>query len=255
MTAPMAWWTIPVLFTTGLVAGFVDSVAGGGGLITWPVLLGAGVPVESSLGTNKLQAVFGSASASWNYARLGAVSPGQCKTGIICTVLGAAAGTLLVQQLDREFLRRALPVLLGAIAVVLLWKPQLGEKDIHPRMGWPWFYGLAGLGLGFYDGFFGPGVGTFWTMAFMLGLGFNLTKATGYTKVMNFASNATALALFLRAGQVVWSAGLIMGAGELIGAKIGSGMVVSRGTQFIRPIFITVVIALALKLSYDAWLK
>ena len=92
-------------------------------------------------------------------------------------------------------------------------------------------------------------------MAFMLGLGFNLTKATGYTKVMNFASNATSLLLFLWAGQVVWRAGLIMGAGELIGAKIGSGMVVSRGTKFIRPIFLTMVIALALKLSYDAWRK
>jgi uncharacterized membrane protein YfcA len=251
----MAGWSIPVLFATGLLAGFVDSVAGGGGLITWPVLLGVGVPVECSLATNKLQAVFGSASASWNYARLGTVSPRRCKTGVFFAVVGAAAGTLLVQHLDRELLRRALPALLVVIAVALLLKPQLGEKDIHPRMDWPWFYALAGLALGFYDGFFGPGVGTFWTMAFMLGLGFNLTKATGYTKVMNFASNATSLALFLRAGQVVWSAGLIMGAGELIGAKIGSGMVVSRGTKFIRPVFITMVIILALKLLYDAWLK
>ncbi|MGA2542556.1 MAG: TSUP family transporter [Verrucomicrobiota bacterium] len=255
MTAPASWWTTPVLFATGLVAGFVDSVAGGGGLITWPVLLGVGVPVEASLATNKLQAVFGSASATWNYARLGTVSLRQCKTGIFCTVLGAAAGTLLVQHLDREFLRRALPALLLVIALGVLFKPQLGEKDIHPRMGWPWFYALAGLVFGFYDGFFGPGVGAFWTMAFMLGLGFNLTKATGYTKVMNFASNATSLLLFLWAGQVVWRAGLIMGAGELIGAKIGSGMVVSRGTKFIRPIFLTMVIALALKLSYDAWRK
>jgi len=255
MTPPVSWWTTPVLFATGLLAGFVDSIAGGGGLITWPVLLGVGVPVEASLATNKLQAVFGSASASWYYARLGTVSLRQCKTGILCTVLGAAAGTLLVQHLDREFLRRALPALLAVVALGVLLKPELGAKDIHPRMAWPWFYALAGWLLGFYDGFFGPGVGAFWTMAFMLGLGFNLTKATGYTKVMNFASNATALALFLRAGQVVWSAGLIMGAGELIGAKVGSGLVVSRGTRLIRPIFITVVIALALKLSYDAWLK
>jgi hypothetical protein len=238
-----------------LLAGFVDSVAGGGGLITLPVLLGVGVPVQASLATNKLQAVFGSASASWNYARLGTVSFGECKTGVCCTVLGAAAGTLLVQHLDREFLRRALPVLLAVVALGVLFKPDLGAKDIHPRMAWPWFYLLAGSLLGFYDGFFGPGTGTFWAMAFMLGLGFNLTKATGYTKVMNFASNAASLALFLWAGQVDYRAGLIMGVGQLIGAKIGSGMVVARGVKFIRPIFLAVVIALALKLSLDAWLK
>jgi len=255
MMLPVSWWTTPILFATGLLAGFVDSVAGGGGLITLPVLLGVGVPVQASLATNKLQAVFGSASASWNYARLGTVSFGECKTGVCCTVLGAAAGTLLVQHLDREFLRRALPVLLAVVALGVLFKPDLGAKDIHPRMAWPWFYLLAGSLLGFYDGFFGPGTGTFWAMAFMLGLGFNLTKATGYTKVMNFASNAASLALFLWAGQVDYRAGLIMGVGQLIGAKIGSGMVVARGVKFIRPIFLAVVIALALKLSLDAWLK
>jgi uncharacterized membrane protein YfcA len=252
MTPAASWWTIPVLFATGLLAGFVDSIAGGGGLISLPVLLGVGIPVQQSLGTNKLQAVFGSAGASWNYARLGAVSLGECKTGIVCTVVGAAAGTLLVQHLDQELLRRALPVLLVVIAFGVLLKPQLGEKDIHPRMAWPWFYLGFGLLLGFYDGFFGPGVGTFWTMAFMLGLGFNMTKATGYTKVMNCASNVVSLVLFLWAGQVEYTAGLTMGAGQLIGAKIGSGMVVTRGTKFIRPIFITMVIALALKLAYDA---
>src|SRR5580658_10074982 len=184
MLLAVSWWITPSLFGTGLVAGFVDSIAGGGGLITLPVLLGAGIPVQQSLATNKLQAAFGSAGASWNYTRLGIVALNQCKMGIACTVMGAAAGTLLVQHLDREFLRRALPILLVVIALCVLLKPQLGEKDIHPRLAWPWFYGLAGLLLGFYDGFFGPGVGAFWTMAFMLGLGFNLTKATGYTKVM-----------------------------------------------------------------------
>jgi uncharacterized membrane protein YfcA len=255
MTPPVSWGAAPVLLAAGLLAGFVDSIAGGGGLITLPVLLGVGVPVQESLATNKLQAVFGSASASWNYARLGTVSLGECKTGVCCTVLGAAAGTLLVQHLDREFLRRALPLLLAVVALAVLLKPQLGAKDIRPRMAWPWFYLLAGTLLGFYDGFFGPGTGTFWAMAFMLGLGFNLTKATGHTKVMNFASNAASLAIFLWAGQVDYRAGLIMGAGQLIGAKIGSGMVVTRGVKFIRPIFLAVVIALALKLTLDAWLK
>ena len=114
---------------------------------------------------------------------------------------------------------------------------------------------VLGLGLGFYDGFFGPGAGTFWTMAFVLGVGFNLTRATASTKVMNFASNIASLALFLLAGQVVFAAGLAMGAGQLLGARLGSRMVVARGTKFIRPIFITMVLVLTAKLLYDAYQK
>jgi uncharacterized membrane protein YfcA len=110
-----------------------------------------------------------------------------------------------------------------------------------------------GLVLGFYDGFFGPGTGTFWTMAFMLGLGFNMTRATGYTKVMNFASNASSLAFFLPGGNVSWAAGLTMGAGQVLGARIGSRMVITRGAKFIRPMFVSVVLALTLKLLYDAY--
>jgi uncharacterized membrane protein YfcA len=249
------WPLAPVWFGTGLLAGFVDSIAGGGGLITLPVLLGTGLPAPQALATNKLQATFGSASAAWNYSRMGTVSLRECKTGFACTVVGAAAGTFLVQRLDPQLLRRALPVLLTAIAVALLLKPQLGEKDIHPRMSQGSFSVPAGLVLGFYDGFFGPGTGTFWAMALMLGLGYNLTKSTGYAKVMNLASNLTSLVLFLRLGQAEYDVGFTMGFGQLIGAKIGSGMVVTRGTRFIRPIFITVVIVLALKLLIDAYTK
>ena len=255
MFLSLSWWIYPALFATGLVAGFVDSIAGGGGLLTLPVLLGVGFRGQEALAINKLQAVFGSGSAAWNYSRLGTVSFRQCKTGIFFTILGAAVGTLLVQRLDQEFLRRILPALLLIIALIVLFKPSLGEKDIHPRIAQPLFYAGAGLTLGFYDGFFGPGTGTFWTMAFMLGLGFNFTKATGYTKVMNFASNATALALFLTAARANFAVGAIMGIGQLLGARLGSGMVVTRGTKFIRPIFLTMVILLTLKLAWTAWLN
>lgn len=131
----------------------------------------------------------------------------------------------------------------------------LGAEDLHPRMSRGWFDWTFGLLIGFYDGFFGPGTGTFWTMAFMLGLGFNLTRATGYTKVMNFASNLSSLAFFLLAGDVRWPAGLAMGAGQLLGARMGSRMVIAQGTRFIRPVFLAVVFALALKLLYDSYVK
>ena len=149
-------------------------------------------------------------------------------------------------------LKRAIPILLIGVALFTLLKPDLGERDLHPQMQRGWFDLIFGLLLGFYDGYFGPGTGTFWTMAFMLGLGFNLTKATGYTKVVNFASNLSSLAFFLLSGSVYLAAGLTMGAGQLLGARIGSSMVIARGTKFIRPVFISVVLALTLKLLYDA---
>lgn len=246
-------WQLPLLFGTGLAAGFVDSIAGGGGLLTLPVLLNLGFHPQYTLGTNKLQACFGSGSATWHFARAGTVSLRECRRGFVITFIGAAVGTLLVQQLNPAFLNRAIPVLLIAVAVYSLLRPKLGEADVHPRMNRVWFDVTVGLLLGFYDGFFGPGTGTLWAMAFMLGVGFNMTKATGYTKAMNFASNVSSLLFFLLAGLVVFPAGLTMGVGQLIGARLGSGMVVTRGTEFIRPIFIAVVLAIVLKLIYEHW--
>ena len=237
-----------VLFATGLAAGFVDSIAGGGGLITLPVLLSLGLDPKIALGTNKLQATCGSGSATWHYARAKTVPPQDCVRGFLFSLLGAAVGTLAVQRLDPSALKRAIPALLIAVAVVVLLRPQMGSTDVPARMPRAWFDVSFGLVLGFYDGFFGPGTGTFWTMAYVLVLGFNLTKATGYSKVVNFASNISSLALFLWQGNIYFAAGLAMGFGQILGAKLGSGMVITRGTKFIRPIFITVVLAIALKL-------
>ena len=248
------YWQLPLLFATGLMAGFVDSIAGGGGLITLPVLLNLGLGPQEALGTNKLQATFGSGSAATHYAAAKAVSLKDCGRGFVCTLFGAALGAVAVQQVDPSFLSRSIPVLLILVAGYLLLKPQLGSKDLHPRMRRIWFDLVFGLFLGFYDGFFGPGTGTFWAMAYMLGLGFNMMRATGYTKVMNFASNLSSLVLFLLGGKVRFEMGLTMGLGQLVGARIGSRMVIARGTKFIRPIFLVVVLALTLKLLYEAYL-
>jgi uncharacterized membrane protein YfcA len=244
-------WQLPLLFGTGLVAGFVDSIAGGGGLITLPVLLNFGLGPQAALGTNKLQATFGSGSAAWHYAAAGTVPLRDCARGFGFSLLGAALGALVVQRVDPSLLKRAIPMLLIIVAVYTVLKPQLGERDLHPRMSRAWFDVIFGLLIGFYDGFFGPGTGTFWTMAFMLCLGFNMTRATGYTKVMNFASNLSSLLFFLLAGEVYFVAGLTMGVGQLLGARVGSRMVIARGTKFIRPIFIAAVLAITGKLLWD----
>jgi uncharacterized membrane protein YfcA len=248
-------WQLPLLFGTGCVAGFVDSIAGGGGLITIPVLLSFGMGPQETLGTNKLQATFGSGSAAWHYAAAKAVPLRDCVRGFIFSLLGAALGAVVVQRVDPSFLRKAIPILLIAVAVYTLIRPNLGAKDLHPRMPRVWFDVVFGLGIGFYDGFFGPGTGTFWAMAYMLGLGFNMTKATGYTKVMNFASNLSSLAFFLVGGKVFFLAGLVMGAGQLTGARFGSRMVIAKGTGFIRPVFVSVVLAITGKLLYDAYIR
>jgi uncharacterized membrane protein YfcA len=251
MIEPMSPWQFPLLFATGLAAGFVDSIAGGGGLITVPVLLSLGLGPKEALGTNKLQATFGSGSAAWHYTRAGTVTWRECTRGFILTLTGAAIGALAVQQLDPSFLKRVIPVLLLAVALYVLLKPRLGAEDLKPKMSQARFEVIFGLGLGFYDGFFGPGTGTFWAMACMVAVGWNMTRATGYTKVMNFASNISSLLLFLLGARVLFTAGLVMGVGQLIGARIGSRMVITKGTKFIRPIFLVVVLALSLKLLWD----
>src|SRR6516164_4622275 len=248
-------WLLALLFVTGLAAGFVDSIAGGGGLITLPVFLNLGMDPKLALGTNKLQATFGSGSATLHFAHAGTVALRECKRGFIITFIGAALGTVFVQQLPREFLAHAIPILLTLVAVYVLLKPNLGAADAPPRLSRPWFDVSFGLLLGFYDGFFGPGTGTLWAMAFVLGLGFNLTRATGSTKVMNFASNLGSLLFFLPGGNVLFIPGLTMGLGQLLGARIGSHLVVAKGTKFVRPIFISMVLAITAKLLYDNYAK
>ena len=171
MAAMFKLWHQPLLFLTGVVAGFVDSIAGGGGLITLPVLLSLGLDPQHALGTNKLQATFGLGSATWHFARARTVPLQDCVRGFALTLAGAALGALAVQQLDPSFLKRAIPVLLISVAIYTLLRPRLGAEDLHPRMVRGAFDLTFGLLLGFYDGFFGPGAGTFWTMAFMLGAG------------------------------------------------------------------------------------
>jgi uncharacterized protein len=244
----MPLWWYPLLFLASFAAGFVDSIAGGGGLITVPVLLSAGLPPQAALGTNKLQASFGSGSATWHFARAGLITWKEARLGVVLTGLSSVLGALAVQQVSPEFLRHLIPVLLIGIALYTLFRPGFGEKQRSARLS-PWlFAALFGIMIGFYDGFFGPGTGTFWAMAYVVVMGCNLTKATAHTKAMNFASNAGSLLIFFLGGQVLVLPGLLMGVGQWTGARLGSRLVIRRGTRFIRPIFITVVLAITLKL-------
>lgn len=242
-----------LLFATGMAAGFVDSIAGGGGLIALPVLLFTGLSPQMALGTLKLQGSFGTFSAAFNFIQKGKISFKEALPGIIFTFIGASAGSLLVQKLDPEIIKPLIPVLLLGVFIYTLFTRNLGNKDETPKIAVLPYYALFGIGLGFYDGFFGPGTGSFWTFSMMALIGYNMIRSVGYTKVMNFTSNIVALLWFIRGGNVVYSIGLTMAAGQLIGARIGSNLAIANGIKIIRPIYLSVVFATIVRLLYTSF--
>lgn len=240
--------TLLLLTLSALAAGFIDAIAGGGGLITLPVLLAAGLPPAQALGTNKLQSSFGSFSATWYFARRGYIDFKAAKWAILLTFVGSALGTILVQQLDAGALNRLLPFLLIGFALYFLLSPRVGDTDSNRRLSIHWFALSIGLGVGFYDGFFGPGTGSFFAIAFVALAGFNLAKATAHSKLLNFTSNLAALIFFAIGGKLVWSAGLCMAVGQFIGARLGSKMVIKQGGKLIRPLIVIMSLAMSAKL-------
>jgi len=243
--------TALILFVLALLAGLVDSIAGGGGLISVPALLWAGLPPVTALATNKAQAVFGSFTATANFIHKGTVDLRRAAFSVICTFLGAAAGAFLVQHLESDLLARIIPLLLVAFALYFMFSPRVSDLDSHHRIGEGAFALSVGTGVGFYDGFFGPGTGTFFAMAFVALLGYNLRRATAHSKLLNFTSNLAALLGFLPGGQVVWSIGLVMGAGQLAGAWLGSHLVLRHGARLVRPVLVVASLAVSLKLLLD----
>lgn len=240
-----------ILFAVALLAGFIDSIAGGGGLLTVPALLAVGVPPAQALATNKLQSVGGSLSASLYFIRRRAVDLHDQKLTIALTLLGSVIGALLVQHMRADLLRQMLPLLIIGIGLYFLFTPRLGESDRQRRLSAVPFGLVAGGCVGFYDGFFGPGAGSFYALAYVTLCGFNLAKSTAHAKVLNFTSNFGGLMLFIIGGKVVWSMGLVMLVGQVLGARLGAHMVLTRGQKLIRPMIVVVSLLMSLKLLYD----
>ncbi len=240
------------LFGVGMVAGFVDAIAGGGGLLTVPALLSAGLPPQVALGTNKLQSMCGTALATWNYARAGLLPWRRWWPGMAMTFVAAMAGTATVTRLDPGWLRRLIPAVLGLVALYTAFKPDLGTEARPARMATLPFGMVLGALLGFYDGFLGPGTGSFWMVACVVMQGLDLRAATGVTKAMNLTSNLASLGCFMASGSVHAGIGLVMASGQVIGAYLGSRLAIKAGAKVIRPVFLTVVLALTAKLGWEA---
>lgn len=241
-----------MLFVFAIFAGFIDSIAGGGGLISIPALFWAGLTPIEVIGTSKLQSTAGSGMASYRYAKQGFINFEFILPALIIGVFSSMVGAFIVQSLDPAILEKFIPILLILISIYFLFsrkmKPatqeQLGEYSEKNRII---SYGLASV-IGIYDGIFGPGTGSFMTIGFVALSNFAVLQATAHTKILNFATNVGALILFIVKGHIVYSAGLAMACGQLIGGYAGSNLAISKGTRIIRPLLVIVSLSMTLSL-------
>ena len=241
------------LMAVAFVAGFIDAIAGGGGLLTIPALLTAGLPPHLVLGTNKLCATFGSATASLTFYRRKLFDPGEWRGALLATLIGALLGASVAHHLPASWLNLMLPVVVFGCGLYLLLSPT--PRTRHPRGATPGKFRQwpQGLTLGFYDGVAGPGTGAFWTVSSLLLYPLDLLRASGVARSMNFVSNAAALSIFVIHGQVAWALGIGMGLALMLGAYIGARTAIRGGAGFIRPVFILVVLALSARLAWQHW--
>ncbi|CCQ11738.1 FIG011065: hypothetical protein [Pseudoalteromonas luteoviolacea B = ATCC 29581] len=251
---PSTW---ALLCFVAMAAGFIDAIAGGGGMLTVPALLTAGLPPHLALGTNKLAASFGSVTASFAYYRQKLFDPSFWWQSIVATAIGALLGTLLVDHLSIDFLNKLIPVIIICVACYsLLGKLSPTESNELPSTSAifrikQWTQGLT---LGFFDGMAGPGTGTFWTASNSMLYKMSLLLNCGLARSMNFVSNFISLITFIALGHVNFILGLSMGAFLMCGAWFGAQSAIKFGNKLIKPLFNTVVILLAIKLIYEAYL-
>jgi hypothetical protein len=239
-----------LLAGAGMAAGFVDAIAGGGGLIGIPALLAAGVPPVAALATNKIQGIVGTSAAALTYWRRGHVNLRVLVWAIATTLAGSFLGALSVKSIDVSVLTVALPVALICVASYFLFAPRLTDNDRAARLDFARFVPLVGFFLGFYDGIFGPGTGSFFTICLVVLFGLGVTRATASTKTLNWVSNFGALLLFIPSGDVVWPAAIAMAIGQLAGGWLGALTGLRFGARLIKPFVVTVSLALAIKLLF-----
>ena len=242
--------TLLALGAVGLVAGFVDAIAGGGGLIALPALISAGIPPVTAFGTNKLQSMVGTAIATVTYWRRGFIPLAALAYAVPATFIGAFMGALVVKAVDTSLLNYAVPVMLIAIAIYFSLAPRLTDADSHARLSFALFVPVMGFAIGFYDGVFGPGTGSFLTIGFVTLFGLGVTRAAGSTKLLNLTSNVGALALFLPSGNVVWSVAAAMAVGQVVGGYLGALTGIRFGARLIKPLVVVISIVLALRLLF-----
>jgi len=239
------------------LAGFVDAVVGGGGLILVPALFATYPTAHPAtlLGTNKSASVWGTLFAAWQYNQRVQLAWQALLAASLLAFLGSWAGAYLLTMVSPHYLRQALPALLVGLLAYTLWNKQLGQHHEPRFSSRKQAFFMAGIGgvIGFYDGFFGPGTGSFLVFLLVKLLGFDFLQASAHSKVMNLFSNLAAVVLLASQGHVWWEVGIPLALANVAGSLLGSRMALRHGTGFVRWLFMLVVSALAIKTAHDAW--
>ena len=250
---------ISLMLLASAGAGLVDAIVGGGGLIIVPSLFGLfpNVAPATLLGTNKAASIWGTGWAAWHYARQVKLPSARLLGAIAAAMLGGVVGAWLATRIPASRFRDLLPVVLGAVWLYTLWRKDLGR---HHAPHWPpgtetLLTTAIGATIGFYDGVFGPGTGSFFVFALVRLLGWDFLHASAAAKRLNFATNVAALAWFIPHGHVAWALALPMAAANVAGSAIGTKLALKHGAGFVRVAFLAVVGALILKTGWDAWLR
>jgi uncharacterized membrane protein YfcA len=248
----VTWDMLLLVIAGGFLAAFVDSVVGGGGLIALPVLLMTGMPPHLALGTNKLGGTLSSLTSTLSFMRSGKIDLKLVRGLFPLALVGAAAGTLILQKIPSASLKPLVIVMLIAVTIYTLLRKSWGEittfKKLSAKSGV--YMALAALCLGGYDGFFGPGTGSFLIFVFLL-LGFDFVNAAGNAKVLNFASNLASLVTFILLGSVDYQIGLPLAAAMIAGSLIGSQVAIRQGARYVKPLFIGISLLLIGKQVWD----
>ncbi len=247
---------LAALCLVAFFAGFIDAIAGGGGLLTVPALLTAGLPPHLVLGTNKLAATFGSLTASITYYRKKLFDPYFWRHALLTTAIGALIGVLVVDQISKELLETLLPLIIVIAAIYSLFAKVGSDKILQlpePTRSHRWTQRIQGFILGFYDGIAGPGTGSFWMVSSMALYKINLLLTSGVARTMNFVSNGFALATFAWLGHIHYQLGITMGLCLMLGSYLGAHTAIKFGSKLIKPLFIIMVMAIAGRLLWQQW--
>lgn len=243
---------IAILFFFGFLAAFIDSVVGGGGLISLPALLFTGLSPSAAVATNKLAGTMGSLTSTITFYRSGKINLRAVGKFFPLTFLGSMLGAWIVHLMNPELLKPLMILMLGAVALYTIFKKDWGSISQIKQLSKTKFvlFLVVITAIGFYDGFLGPGTGSFLIFAFLI-VGYDFLKAAGNAKLLNFGSNIGALMMFAFLGQINIAYGLVMGIAQILGAICGSKYAIKRGSSYVRSLFITVTIVLLAKNSYD----
>lgn len=245
---------LPIVCPLVFLAGIVDAVAGGGGLITLPAYLLAGLPPHTAAATNKCSSTFGTLLSTVRYLRHGCYHRPTAVLSVVCSLIGSWLGAMLNMYLDERYLYWFLLAALPVVALVILFKPDFGQSNRTDRYTTRQLLARCAaiaLVIGCYDGFFGPGTGTFLMIALSTLCGFDLLTASGNTKLINLASNTAAFVTFALGGKIFWAVGLPAALCGMLGNYVGSGLALKQGARIIRPMFLLVLVLLVGRLASE----